>query len=131
MIAQKPFESGPVIGFDPDRGIDREDAAVAPLCHVLCVILVEIALTDEPAKHPLSNPCLHPLDIGVGEHRLAETHGLLASLVRLEYTVDHTTVKMQMLIDLARVLTEPSEAGIYPATPGWDTAGDWRIVSPS
>ncbi len=28
----------------------------------------------------------------VGEHRLTETHGLLVSLLRLEYAVDHTTV---------------------------------------
>jgi hypothetical protein len=66
-VAQQPLEPGPVIGLDPDRGIDREAAAVAPLCHVLCVILFEIALTDEPAKHPLPNPRLYPLNIGVGE----------------------------------------------------------------
>ncbi len=41
--------------------------------------------TSKPAKHPLPNPRLHPLDIGVREHCLPETHCLIASLVRLEY----------------------------------------------
>ena len=92
VIAQQPLQSGPVVGLVSYRGIDREAAAVGSLAHFLRIVFVEIALTDEPAKHPLSNPRLHPLDIGVAEYRLAETHGLLASLLRLEYAVDHTTV---------------------------------------
>ncbi len=55
--------------------------------------------TSKPAKHSLPNSHPHRLDIGVGEHRLAETHGLLASLRRLEYAVDHTTVKMEVLVE--------------------------------
>ena len=34
-VAQQPLEPGPVIGLDPDRGIDREAAVVASLGHVL------------------------------------------------------------------------------------------------
>jgi len=47
----------------------------------------------------LANPCLHYLDIGVGEHRLAEPRGLLVSLRRLEYAVDHATVNMEVLVE--------------------------------
>ena len=53
-------------------------------------------MTGEPAEHPLPNPHLRPLDIGVGKHRFAETHDLLVSVLRLEYAVDHTTVEMQV-----------------------------------
>ena len=34
------------------------------------------------------------LDIGIGEHRLAELHGHLVSVLQLEYTVDHATMEM-------------------------------------
>jgi len=49
-----------VDGLDLDRGINREAAAVAPLGYVLRVILVEIALTDKPAKLPVAEPAPGP-----------------------------------------------------------------------
>ncbi len=68
--------------------------------------------TSKPAKHPLSNPRLHPLDIGVGEHCPPETHGPIASLVWLEYAVDDTTMEMQMLTE-----GTPQNSGTADAIP--------------
>jgi hypothetical protein len=58
-------------------------------------------LTGEPARHPLPNPHrhLHRLDIGLGEPRLAELHGYLVSLLRLEYAVDHATGETDRLVE--------------------------------
>ena len=67
--------------------------------HLLGIILIKIAVADEPAKDSLANQHLHPLGIGVCEHRLPEPNRLIASLLRLEYAVDDTTMKVQVLIE--------------------------------
>jgi hypothetical protein len=45
-VSQQPFEPGPVIGLDPNRGIDRETTAVVPLSHLFRIILFEITTSD-------------------------------------------------------------------------------------
>ena len=95
---KQPLQPGSVGSLDSHRGIDREAAAVVPSRHLLRIILIEIALAEEPAKDPLPNSRLHPLEIGVCEHRLPETHRLDAFLARLEHSFDDTAVEMMLYV---------------------------------
>ncbi len=67
--------------------------------------------TSKPAKHPLPNPRLHPLDIGVRERSLPEPHRLLVPLTRLEYPVDHAAMEVDVLIERLAIPVQEANSG--------------------
>ena len=66
-VAEQPLETGPVVGFDADPGVEGEASGVAPGEHLIGHALLEQSVAHEPAEDPLPNDSLQGLDVGPGE----------------------------------------------------------------